>query len=183
MNYFTVEIPCKSYVKVYLESNCGDPVDLQHLPDLQTLVIRNLKKKQDYRKTDPICNYNDKVTVVISPKIFYRFGWEITKEGIREINSFSEQKVKFIMRQYVFINNKLGQPVASCIRDFQQIFLITEDMWNYEAIKKDYQRHIVTGTDMPKMKDLKKEINKILLSNLSELGTISKRLLKQMYDE
>lgn len=182
MNYFTIEIPCKSYVKVYLETNCGNPVDLQHLPDIHTLVMRNLKKKQDYRKTDPICNYDDKVTVMISPKLFYRYGWEITKEGIREINSFSEQKIKYVMRQYVFFNNKLGQPVASCIRDFQQIFLFAEDVWNFESIKKDYQRHI-SDKDTPKMKDMKKEINKILLSNLSELGTISKRLLKQICDE
>lgn len=182
MNHFTIEIPCKSYVKVYLETNCGTPVDLVHLPDLQLLVIRNLKKKQDYRKTDPICNYEDKITAVISPKIFYRYGWEITKEGIREINSFSEKKIKFIMRQYIFINSKLGQPVASCIRDFQQIFLFPEDVWSYESIKKDYDRHI-RSNDMPKMKDLKKEINKILLSNLSELGTISKLLLKQLCDE
>jgi len=182
MNYFTIEIPCKSYVKVYLETNCGNPVDLQHLPDIQTLVMRNLKKKQDYRKTDPICNYNDKVIVMISPKVFYRYGWEITKEGIREINSFSEQRIKYVMRQFVFFNNKLGQPVASCVRDFQQKFSFTEDVWNYESIKKDYQRHIL-DKDTPKMKDMKKEINKILLSNLSDLGTISKRLLKQLCDE
>lgn len=182
MNQFTIEIPCKSYVKVYLETNCGTPVDLQHLPDMQLLVTRNLKKKQDYRKTDLICNYEDKVTVEISSTIFYRYGWEITKEGIREINSFSEKKIKFIMRQYIFINHKLGQPVASCIRDFQQIFMFSEDVWSYETIKKDYDRHIKSN-EMPKMKDLKQEINKILLSNLSELGTISKRFLKQICDE
>lgn len=177
-DHFTIKLPCKKYVKAYLELNCGAPADLHHLPDLLLQFERCLKRKQAYRETDKICQYEDEVTIIIPPASFYRYGWEVNKEGIREMNRIVEAKVKYMMRQYVLINNKLGLPVATCIKEFQERFSFPEHIWSYESIKKDYQRH-VNGSEIDGLKELKGGINKILLYNLSDLGTISKKLIKE----
>jgi hypothetical protein len=181
-NHFTIKIPCKKYVKAFLESNCGTPADLSNLPDLQLQFERCLRRKAGYRETDQICNYTDEVTLIIPSASFYRYGWEINKEGIREMNRIVEARVKFLMRQYVMFNHKLGQPVAVAIRQFQEEFGFPEPVWAYESIKKDFDRHMVESKGLS-FKELRAEINKILLYNLSDLGTISKKLKKEVCNE
>jgi hypothetical protein len=177
-NNFTIKIPCKKYVKAYLEINCGTPVNLQHLPDLLDELRRGLDKKPGHRESAFLALCMDSATVIIPPDMFYRYGWEMNKENILDFNRKVEKKVKFFMRQYIAINNSLGTPVANCIREFQEQFGFYESVWSYESIKKDFDRH----GEVPKLmtiKEFKREINKVLLDNLSDLGTISKKLKKE----
>lgn len=177
-NHFTIKVPCKKYVKTYLEINCGTPVDLKHLPDLLDEFRRGLDKKPCHRETSELANCEDTVVIIIPPDMFYRYGWELNKENILDFNRKVEKKVKFFMRQYVAVNKSLGIPVANCIREFQEGFGFNEPVWSYESIKKDFDRH----GQVPELKiirELKTELNKILLDNLSDLGTISKKLKKE----
>jgi hypothetical protein len=177
-NQFTIKVPCKKYVKAYLEINCGTPVNLQHLPDLLDEFRRGLARKPCHRETSDLAVFKDLVTVIIPPDMFYRYGWELNKENVLDFNRKVEMKVKFFMRQYVIVNKSLGTPVANCIREFQEGFGFTEQVWSYESIKKDFDRH-GCGPQMKIIRELKVEMNKILLDNLSDLGTISKKLKKE----
>ena len=176
--HFTIKIPCKRYVKAFLECNCGTPVDLKHLPDLLEEFRRGLEKKPCHRESSDLVMLCDTVTIIIPPDMFYRYGWELNKENIIDFNRNAELKVKFFMRQYIAVNKSLGSPVAACIREFQNEFCFPESTWSYESIKKDFDRH-GSVPDLKILKDLKTEINKILMDNLSELGTISKKLKKE----
>lgn len=175
---FTIRIPCKPYVKAYLETNCGTPVNLQHLPDMLEEFRRALSRKPEHRESMELPACRETVSVIIPPDMFYRYGWEMNKENILDFNRKVEMKVKFFMRQYVAVNNSFGVPVANCIREFQEGFGYTEPVWSYESIKKDFDRH-GRVPELKIIKGLKIEMNKILLDNLSELGTISKKLKKE----
>ena len=177
-NHFTIKIPCKSYAKAYLEINCGTPVDLAHLPDLLDEFRRGLARKPGHRESADLATCREMVTIIIPPDMFYRYGWEMNKENILDFNRKVEMKVKFFMRQYVSVNKSFGVPIANCIREFQDGFGFIEPVWSYESIKKDFDRH-GRVPELKIIRELKIEMNKILLDNLSDLGTISKKLKKE----
>ena len=176
--HFTINIPCKSYVKVYLEINCGKPVDLKHMPVLLKEFKRSLSTKPEHRETENIAKYSADVTIIIPNDMFYRYGWEMNKENLLDFNKYVEQQIKFFMRQYISINNSVGVSVADSIREFQEKFDFTENVWSYESIKKDFDRN-GRITQMKLIKELRVEVNKILMDNLSCLGTVSKKLQKE----
>jgi hypothetical protein len=118
------------------------------------------------------------VTVIIPPDMFYRYGWEMNKENILDFNRKVEMKAKFFARQYISVNKSLGFPVANCIREFQESFGFHETLWSYESIKKDFDRHGKVP-ELKTIRQLRVELNRILLDNLSDLGTISKKLIKE----
>lgn len=178
-NHFTIKIPCKKYVKAYLENNCGTPVNLQHLPDLMEELRRGLSRKPAHREAADLAICTENVTIIIPSDMFYRYGWELNKENILDFNRNVEMKVKSFMRLYISLNNSLGNPVANCIREFQDVYGFPEPIWSFDSIKKDFDRHGKKASHMKSIKELKVEMNKILLDNLSELGTVSKKLKKE----
>jgi hypothetical protein len=104
----------------------------------------------------------------------------MNKENILDFNHTVELKVKFFMRQYIAINNGLGTPLATCVKEFQNSFGFTEDIWTWDSIRKDFERNgekCKTKT----IKELRIELNRILMDNLSKHGVISKRLKKEYY--
>lgn len=179
---FSLEIPCKKYVKAYLENNCGHPVNLQHIPELMEEFRRGLAKMPCHKDSKKPGLYEDSVTIIIPPNFFYRYGWELQQEHIRDLNRIIEIRVKFLMRQYVSLNHSMGVPIATCIREFQDKFGFPEPVWSYESIKKDYDRNGLNNS-INILKNLKQEIDKIFLSNLSELGTVSKKFKKEVCNE
>ena len=173
-NNFTVTIQAKPYVKAYLENNCGVPVNLKNIPELQAEFIRCLSKKTMRRETAPVASWYDRVTIIIPPDAFYRYGWELNKTNIAYFNKFVEQKVKFLMRNYVAMHCVLGVKVAESIRDFQEQYNLPETVWPYESIKKDYDRHS-RGMEFKPIIDFKQKLREIFMSNLSDLGTFGRK--------
>ena len=153
-------------------------MDLRHLPDLQKKFIACLAKKPYHREKAPLANYLDIATIIIPPDSFYRHGWELNKENILDFNKDVELKVKYMMRQYVAVNQALGAPISNSIKAFQDKFGFSETVWPYDSIKKDFDRH-GTRVQLRNIKRLKEEIHNIFLDNLSDLGTVSKKLAKE----
>jgi hypothetical protein len=179
---FTIKIPCKKYVRTYLELNCGDPVDLSHLKGLFKEFKICLSKKPEHREKANVARYDDFVSIIIPTDMFYRFGWEMNKENLLDFNRAAEQQVKFFMRQFISINHNAGMSVAECIRNFQNKFGFTEMTWNYDSIKKDFDRNGKLY-QLKTIKNLRKEVNEILLDNLAYVGTISKKFKNQCVNE
>jgi hypothetical protein len=179
MGHFTIEVPCKRYVKAYIENNCGNPANLLLWPELLREFRRCLKNKPWRREGDKVAKYTESVTVIILHDDFYRLGWEMNTENILNFNRFVEIRIKIMMRQYVALNHALGIPMSECIRIFQDEFGFPEHVWSFEAIKKDFTRNGKLVSFKP-IKDLKIEIRKIFLANLSELGTVSPKLKKEL---
>ncbi len=174
---FTIKIHCKRYVKAYLEIMCGTPADLRNLPDLLQDLRNCLVKKPGHRENVDVARWPDTVTVIIPPDYFYRHGWEMNRENELDFNRKVEKKVKYTMRQFIALNRALGLPTSTCVREFQEKFGFYEPIWSFESIKKDFDRNGRTA-NLKTLVQLRKEMNKILLDNLSELGTISRKFIK-----
>ncbi len=174
-----VNIKVKPYVKQYLINNCGNPCNISLLPEVNKEFLKHLSKPLFSRESLPVSQRNDDLCIVIPEWIFYKYGWEITKSGQQDFNAFIERRIKFIARSWIGCQTGIGFTTADSIRAFQDKFNFPEDVWSYEAIKKDLQRN----SDCEKNKkiehfliELSNDIHLRILNNLSEEGTyISKR--------
>jgi hypothetical protein len=74
----------------------------------------------------------------------------------------------------------MGMPPFISIARFQERFSFDENSWQYETIKKDFYRN---GMKEPLdfNGEIFNKIEKIVLHNLYDLGTISKKAIKE-YD-
>lgn len=175
---YSIDVIVKPYVRRYLINNCGNPVDLSRLPRFQFLFRRLLRKPLFRFESLKMPSNSSYVRILISNDTFYRYGWEMTLTNMMTFNSEIEREIKFIMRTHITYRTAMGYSVAKCIRDFQRWFDMPEDVWSYEAIKKDLFRN----TESKRNKDVEtfldqmdQKFQKIFLENLSSLGTISKK--------
>jgi hypothetical protein len=183
---YTVDVRVKPYVKQYLINNCGNPVDLSKMPKLNNLFRRLIYKPVLRFESLPLPNSDCYVSIIISQDLFYRNGWEMTRNNQMLFNSEVENEIKFIMRNYVATFSTFYN-IATCIRMFQDRFKLPEDMWGYDAIKKDLDRN----SEVKKSKEIEefvrkmdRSLHKLFVENLSTVGTISNKMkneLNQVY--
>jgi hypothetical protein len=178
---FTVSIPVKPYVKRFLDINFGLPVDFTqnaHAHKHFQSLFKNPNTSQDKKYPDHICTYTELVEVVISEHDFYRYGWELTKTNTIAFGRYYEERAKAMMRTYIGVNISLGLPINKSILKFQNRFVFEEEVWHYEAIKKDLYRNgkveLIDFND-----EIFKKIEKIVLRNLYDLGTLSQQAIKE----
>lgn len=176
---YIVTLPVKPYVKKFLEINYGEPVALKENKDLNNMFRHYLKKpckRWENKYLDLSTSYSSSVIILISEDDFYRYGWDISKTDTVAFNTEIQKRAKFMMRNLVnYYNSFLC--LNDAIRFFQDKYGFTEDIWSFDAIKKDLNRNT-----KPEKIDFKKEITekieKIVLGNLSDLGTISHQIAK-----
>ena len=65
----------------------------------------------------------------------------MTKTNQVKFNNKIESLIKFYSRTYIAFDKSLGIPISQSIRNFQNDFDFPEDIWSYEAIKKDFDRN------------------------------------------
>lgn len=167
---YTVRIAVKPYIKAYLENNFGIPVDIRKDGELWELTGLLLREGSARFDKSVAANFPEQVDVLISRDIFFRYGYVLTKTETLRFNAFVEKRVKFFARNYIAYHHSLGTSVADCIRDFQKIFGFPEDVWPYDSIKKDFDRHGRTVGKKAVM-NFKAEMSRIFLEMLSESGT------------
>ncbi|TLX73717.1 hypothetical protein E9993_14765 [Labilibacter sediminis] len=175
---YTVNIKVKPYVKQYLINNCGDPCDLSLLPEVHKEFLRYLSKPLFTRESLPASTQNDDLCIEIPEWIFKQYGWELTQSGQLDFNTRMEKRLKFIMRTWIGHRTAIGFTIAETIRGFQNKFNFPEDVWSYEAIKKDLYRNTEcekSNTVENFLKKLDIEMQQQFVNNLSATGTISKK--------
>lgn len=175
-NQFKVSVPVKPYVKVFLETNFGSPVEFTTSEDNKFFrnLLKRLDSRDDKKYPDVLHHYTETVEVLISEDTFYRYGWELTKTGIVNFGLNFENRAKTMMRTWVGVMRSVGFPQNTTINNFQERFLFSENEWSYDTIKKDmlrngFWKHF--GFDFA-IFDI---IHKIVLENLYKKGTISKK--------
>lgn len=81
------------------------------------------------------------------------------------------------MRNVVGVNYALGTPINKSIERFQKRFKFDEDVWRYDAIKKDFYRNgQVEIVDFEN--EIFMKIEKIIMRNLYKKGTVSKKIFE-----
>jgi hypothetical protein len=178
---FSIQIPVKPYVKKFLESNFGNPVNFSHHKD-ENAFFQNLLKKPsrrwDYQIKDKPVKSQEFIEIVISEDMFYRYGWELTKTNVLKFGKFFESRIKLFMRVWVGVETSIGIPLYKSIRNFQEQYDLDEDDWKYEAIKKDFYRN-APKQSIDFYKEIYKKIHKIILDNLYDSGTITHNIIKE----
>ena len=177
---FTVTIPVKPYVKRFLEFNYGFPLTFNGDPPAHKFFQNLLRKPSahnDKKYPDTLYKHAELVEIIISEHDFYRYGWELTRTNTIAFGKYFEDRVKIMMRSVVGVNIGLGIPINKSIEKFQERFKFDEDVWKYDAIKKDFYRNgqveIIDFND-----EIFRKIEKIILRNLYDLGTISQQVIK-----
>lgn len=178
---FIVELPAKPYVKHYIVLNYGNPADFSQ----NKFVFERFRKcliKPGIRNTSCYSNlsfsrHKETVNIKISQDDFYRYGWELTTSDIISFGKLMEHQVKFLMRNMVsFYTTFMNERDA--VLAFQNNFGFAEDIWPFDSIKKAYSRSIKRADKISYTKDLNNKLEKIILANLSELGTVSPKVIQ-----
>jgi hypothetical protein len=136
-----IEIPCKFYIKIYFENNCGIPADLSIFPDLLTKLKSSFRISSTPNRRLATIYDPETITILIPEE--WSFGDEhfLSYWDRKSFVLALESKLKCIMREYIASNISFGRSLASSIRDFQEEFCLPENVWPYESIKKDCDRH------------------------------------------
>ena len=140
---FNVSVPCKRYVKRFIENNYGSPVNFSKHPRENEMFRRMLIKpcyENECKYTTELLRQTEIVEIVVSDHDFYRYGWELTKTDIVSFGKHFENRAKLLMRTVVGIYCNFGMPVNTAIATFQSRFHMEEDYWPLETIQKDFYR-------------------------------------------
>lgn len=178
---FFVTVPVKPYVRKFLEINYGTPVNVLSDPTTHKFVRDLLKKPNsrfDSKYPDSICTYTTEVEVVISEDDFYRYGFELTKTDVVAFGKHFEDRAKVMMRSLVGVYSGIGLPIKDAILKFQERFSFDEEDWSYETIKKDFYRN-GEQQRIDFNNEIFSKIERIILVNLSAIGTVSQRVIKR----
>jgi hypothetical protein len=161
--------------------NYGYPVRFTEDPDSNKFLQELLYKPNNHRDKqypDNFCTYTEEVEVIISEHDFYKYGFELTKTDTVAFGKRYEERAKILMRNVVGIYNSLGVPLKNSINKFQDRFGFDEDIWSYQTIKKDFYRNgTIDVVDFDN--EIFQKIERIILRNMYNLGTISKSMIKQ----
>ena len=173
---YTITIPVKSYNKRFLILNYGEPANLTKNPRLNNFFRRCLKKPSltydnTHYKEISKRHYSEKIEILITESDFYRHGWELSRTDTIAFNREIEEITKFFMRNTIALYENL-MPQKDAIIRFQNQFGFHEDVWTYEAIKKDYFRNCVPHR-VKILPEIIKKLEDFFLLKLSDLGTHS----------
>ena len=181
---FSMQIPCKPYVKHYLNQNFGTPVNLYQsdnpfLPLLKLLLHRQKKDKYPTRTLNSSI-YSEQANILLSEDDFLRVGFDLTRNGAIVFNKEVERTFKHMMHVIVAINFTFYGNLEMAIDRFTMDFDIPEDTWPHESIRKDFMRHASVNQFNFKT-TISENLTKIFLTQLSEIGTVGILTLKE-YD-
>lgn len=171
---FSITIPCKSYVKRFLELNYGTPVDFTRDKTIYPLFRQKLKRQSTRHDNAysafPLQKYSSTVELKITEDDFYNIGWELTTTEIVKFNKEIEGRAKLFMYLIVSTRISFGMNVTDAVRYFQERFEFTEDVWQSESIIKDCQRNLTVHRNEI-IENISELIDKIVIEKLSEKGT------------
>lgn len=171
---FSITIPCKPYVKRYLEMTYGNPVDFTKDNAIYPVFRKKLEKPNNKRRaTYKDCKlekYTETVCCKILQTDFYQFGWELTTTDIINFNKEIEGRAKLFM--YLIISSRIsfGMAQTDAIRYFQDRFEFSESVWPAESIYKDCQRNLTVSKNEI-IENISELIDKIITGTLSEKKT------------
>ena len=173
MEIYTVKVKVKPYVKAYLEREFGTPIDFRKDSELTGIINLMLRAGSAHLDSIVSAKFAETVEIRIGKDTFFRHGFTFTKTDTIRFNSFIEKRIKFLSRTYISYHKSLGYSIVTCIHDFQNKFGFSEDIWGFDSIRKDYNRH-GSKVGNQNIGNLKAELSKIFMEKLSLLGTTSK---------
>lgn len=134
----TLKIPCKSYVRKYLIARYG----LNHTITKQSLLGMMVHEKlsKNYNPANYIRRSDDVYEVVLTDWCFRNVGHSIDIPTLNALGS----AMYYLFREnlYLYVRQQLakGEKATTAIKEFLQMFDITEDELKFETVYRDYKR-------------------------------------------
>ena len=172
---FFLELPVKPYVKQYIILNYGNPANFSSNKFInerfRKCLIKPSHRYNSYYQKQAFCKYAESIKIILTQDDFYRYGWELSPSDIIAFGKFLEHHAKFLSCNMIsFYMTYMNEKDA--ILSFQNNFGFNEDIWQYQSLKKIYDRFAVANGKIYYTKDLTLKLEKLLLTNLSNLGTL-----------
>jgi len=179
---FFVSIPVKPYVKRYLEINYGSPVCFDDHPDEQKHLVSFLKKPNrrfDCKYSEELTKYTEYIEVIISRDDFMRHGFELSKTDIIAFGKRYEGTIKAVAKMYIQFKKGFTN-LKDSVLDFQKLYNLEDDHWDYESIKKEIDRH-GQKPDVNFREQINKSFNEYFLKNMMSEEKKVKLMTKKGY--
>ena len=134
----TLKIPCKSYVRKYLIARYG----LNHTITKQSLLGMMVHEKlsKNYNPANYIRRSDDVYEVVLTDWCFRNVGHSIDIPTLNALGS----AMYYLFREdlYLYVRQQLakGEKATTAIKEFLEMFDITEDELKFETVYRDYKR-------------------------------------------
>jgi len=175
---YTVTLPCKPYVKRFVELNYGSPAEIS-----DRILYDDLRGKLEKKSTRYDSRYKDfkKYTESIQIRIFsddfYRNGWELTHTNIVSFNRTLEGRAKIFLYTMVGTRVSMGMNMTDAIDIFMKKYGFDDKTWPAESIYRDCIRNLTVEKNECLL-NISETIDKICLDRLSINGTISRNINK-----
>jgi hypothetical protein len=179
---FFLELPVKPYVKQYIILNYGNPANFSSNKFInerfRKCLIKPSRRYNTYYEKQSFCKYAESIKIILTQDDFYRYGWELSPSDIISFGKLIEHHAKFLACNMIsFYMTYMNEKDA--ILCFQNNFGFNEDIWQYQSLKKIYDRFAVANGKIYYTKDLTLKLEKLLLTNLSNLGTLLPEAIRQ----
>ena len=140
-------IPCKPHVKNFLENSFGVPADLSldyNINKTFLLLINRKTNRNEKRSSSPGYGkkvYRETVTIEVEEKYMPENPNKISKKAIQDFSIFVEGYIKSMARIFIFICEKFGMKRMEAIREFQQTFGFSNELFPENNILQDLKRN------------------------------------------
>jgi hypothetical protein len=141
-----IEISTKPYIKRYLQDKFGPNVAITRGTEIGKYFFSLLERNVRDDDGNKYFEYKTKVSVTLSESVYFRYGYIITRTGMRDFNIFVEYLIKRDLRNWVSASicgaRMTGQKlmVAKAIRQFAEAYNFDESSFPFDTMKKDYDR-------------------------------------------
>jgi len=135
-------LPCKKYVKHYLENCFGSPSYIRKGSHIGKYFFHLLEDAPEREDKENMYDYDSICTIEITEDVFLRNGYVLSKTGIRLFNTFVEDQFKTQIRTIIETMVEFqGQQINKAIDCVYDKFDMDETIMPHETIRKDYQRY------------------------------------------
>ena len=143
---YIVTVPCKPYVKSFLNSTYGNPVNLKkdkhiykYVKSVLTREIHRNNDKASFKKYGRMI-YREEVKLMTNHDTFKYNGFDIHRDDIVDLNALFEGHIKKMVAVFVFALMSCGFKTKSAINEAQQVFKFSEDDMSTELIIQALKR-------------------------------------------
>lgn len=139
----TFDLPCKPYVKHYLEHCFGAPAYLRSDSMIGKYFFKLLENPDNRFDLNAESKHNTALCVFeIKEDVFLRKGYMLSPTNARDFNRFVEDHLKTQINQLLdLIGNFKGDQIKYAIDIVYDKFDMDETVLPYETIKQSYYRY------------------------------------------
>ncbi|MFL5786729.1 MAG: hypothetical protein ACJ748_01640 [Flavisolibacter sp.] len=147
LSTYSLNVPCKGYIKKYFSCLYGDPVTLDHKTDFGDTIFTKMTARPLYRLNHHNINqaflfFDSQLKFQLPADFFYRIDLELTKQQIYNINRYLENCFRADLFMIINCATFFGVEIRTTIEAFARKHeIILEEDITYEALQKSYYRY------------------------------------------